>query len=153
MQVLKGSKALFRLEIDRYIGLRIFFQIFKHFTIIGYRFKKNKNPKPKKIQTFLLLLVTYTIIQSITSSEMCSLSIQTVSPNPILSISGWYLIWITDCPHSISKLFISDLCVHKHSFVFTECAFVSILMILHCYAYAKYNSNSNTVCNTDVVTC
>ncbi len=30
----------FRLEIDRYIGLPIFFPIFKHFTIIGY-VKKN----------------------------------------------------------------------------------------------------------------
>ncbi len=28
------------LEIDRYIGLPIFFPIFKHFTIIGYRFWK-----------------------------------------------------------------------------------------------------------------
>ncbi len=28
----------FIVEIDRYIGLPIFFQIFKHFTIIGYRF-------------------------------------------------------------------------------------------------------------------
>ncbi len=51
------------LEIDRYIGLPIFFPIFKHFTIIGYRFKK-KN-----------VFVTYTIIQSITSSEMCSLDL------------------------------------------------------------------------------
>ncbi len=31
------------LEIDRYIGLPIFFPIFKHFTIIGYRFCKKKN--------------------------------------------------------------------------------------------------------------
>ncbi len=46
------------LEIDLYIGL----PIFKHFTIIGYQFcKKNNNN------------FTYTIIQSITSSEMCSL--------------------------------------------------------------------------------
>jgi len=49
-------------EIDRYIGLPIFFQIFKHFTLIRYRFWKT---------TFFL--VTYTIIQSITSSEMFSL--------------------------------------------------------------------------------
>ncbi len=57
------------LEIDRYIGLPIFFSIFKHFTIIGYRLKKKKT-----IFFFLFfLLVTYTIIQSITSSEMCSL--------------------------------------------------------------------------------
>ncbi len=34
---------LFVLEIDRYIGLPIFFPIFKHFTIIGYRFCKKKN--------------------------------------------------------------------------------------------------------------
>ncbi len=27
----------FILEIDRYMGLPIFFTIFKHFTIIGYR--------------------------------------------------------------------------------------------------------------------
>ncbi len=77
--------------------------------------------------------------------------VQTVSPNPILCISGWNLIWITDCPHSISLLFISDLCVHKRSFVFTECALVSMVMPLRCYAYAKNNSNSNTDCNTDVV--
>ncbi len=49
--------SYFLLEIDRYLSI---------FTIIGYRFcKKNK--------TFFLLFVTYTIIQSITSSEMCSL--------------------------------------------------------------------------------
>ncbi len=77
--------------------------------------------------------------------------VQTVSPNPILCISGWNLIWITDCPHSVSQLFISNLCVHKRSFVFTECALVSMVMPLRCYAYAKNNSNSNTVCNTDVV--
>ncbi len=70
--------------------------------------------------------------------------VQTVSPNPILCISGWNLIWITDCPHSISQLSISDLCVHKRSFVFTECALVSMVMPLHCYVYAKNNSNSNT---------
>ncbi len=29
-------------EIDRYISLPIFFPIFKHFTIIGYRFGKKK---------------------------------------------------------------------------------------------------------------
>ncbi len=29
-------------ETDRYIGLPIFFPIFKHFTIIGYRFCKKK---------------------------------------------------------------------------------------------------------------
>ncbi len=31
------------LEIDRYIGLPIFLPIFKHFTIIGFRFCKKKN--------------------------------------------------------------------------------------------------------------
>ncbi len=77
--------------------------------------------------------------------------VQTVSPNPILCISGWNLIWITDFPHSVSQLFISDLCVHKHSFVFTECELVSIVMPLRCYVYAKSNSNSNAVCNADVV--
>ncbi len=46
------------LEIDRYIGL----PIFKHFNIIGYRLKKN-----------IYIFVTYTIILSITSSEMCFL--------------------------------------------------------------------------------
>ncbi len=64
-----------KLEIDRHIGLPIFFQIFEHFTIIGYRLCK-------KEKIFFLLLfyyyyynffVTYIIIQSITSSEMCSL--------------------------------------------------------------------------------
>ncbi len=49
-------------EIDRYIGL----PIFKHFTIIGYRFKK-------KTIFFIYFYLSYTIIQSITSSEMCSL--------------------------------------------------------------------------------
>ncbi len=44
----------------------ILFPIFKHFTIIGYWLKK-------KIIYIFFLLVTYTIIQSITSSEMCSL--------------------------------------------------------------------------------
>ncbi len=60
----KGSSNVqngtFFLEIDRYIGLPIFFPIFKHFTIIGLEF-------------FFFCHVTYTIIQSITSSEMCSL--------------------------------------------------------------------------------
>ncbi len=57
----KHAYSMFTLEIDRYIGLPIFFLIFKHFTIIGYRFWKNR------------FFVTYTIIQSITRSEMCSL--------------------------------------------------------------------------------
>ncbi len=34
---MKAGEGLL-LEIDRYIGLPIFFPIFKHFTIIGYRF-------------------------------------------------------------------------------------------------------------------
>ncbi len=34
-----------KLEIDRHIGLPIFFQIFEHFTIIGYRFCKKKKKK------------------------------------------------------------------------------------------------------------
>ncbi len=62
-----ASSQRIRLEIDRYIGLPIFFPIFKHFTIIGYRLKKNKKKK------HFFLFVTYTIIQSITSSEICSL--------------------------------------------------------------------------------
>ncbi len=41
-----------------------------------------------------------------------------------------------NCPYPI--------CVHKRSFVFTECALVSMVMPLCCYAYAKNNSNSNT---------
>ncbi len=61
-----STPALWRVEIDRYIGLPIFFPIFKHFTIIGYRFKKNKG--------YIYVIVTYRIIQSLTSSEMCSLS-------------------------------------------------------------------------------
>ncbi len=84
-------------------------------------------------------------------SSITWFKIETFSPNPILCISGWNLIWITDCPHSISQLSISDLCVHKRFFVFTECALVSMVMPLRCYAYAKNNSNSNTVCNTDVL--
>ncbi len=43
------------------------------------------------------------------------------------------------------------LCVHKRSFLFTECALVSVVMPLRCYAYAKNNSNSNTVCITNFV--
>ncbi len=61
-------------------------------------------------------------------------------PKSDLCISGWNMIWITDCPHSILQLFISDLWVHKR-FVsppfFTECALVSMVMPLPCYAYAK----------------
>ncbi len=60
-----STPALWRVEIDRYIGSPIFFPIFKHFTIIGYRFKKNKG--------YIYFFVTYRIIQSLTSSEMCSL--------------------------------------------------------------------------------
>ncbi len=41
--------------------------------------------------------------------------------------------------------------VDKRSFVFTECALVPMVMPLPCYAYAKNNSNSNTICNTDVL--
>ncbi len=58
------------LEIDQYIGLPIFSPIFKHFTIIGYRFWKKRYIS---FFFFFLFFVTYTIIQSITSSEMCSL--------------------------------------------------------------------------------
>ncbi len=36
------NKNVYRLEIDQYIGLPMFFPIFKHFTIIGYRLKKKK---------------------------------------------------------------------------------------------------------------
>ncbi len=38
----EGVVWLSKLEIDRYIGLPIFFPIFKHFTIIRYRFWKKK---------------------------------------------------------------------------------------------------------------
>ncbi len=48
------------LEIDRYIGLPIFFPIFKHFAIIGF---------VKKIYIYIFFF-TYIIIQSITSSEI-----------------------------------------------------------------------------------
>ncbi len=62
------------------------------------------------------------------NSDLCHFSlVQTVSPNPILCISGWNPIWITDCPHSILQLFISNLCVHEGSFVLTECALVSMV--------------------------
>ncbi len=66
-------------EIDRYIGLPIFFPIFKHFTIIGYRFCK----KNISVLMFFIIIIfffffffihtyihTYIIIQSITSSEI-----------------------------------------------------------------------------------
>ncbi len=56
-------------EIDRYISLPIFFPIFKHYTIIGYRFWK----KTITEIIYIYFFFTYTIIQSITSSEMCSL--------------------------------------------------------------------------------
>ncbi len=41
------------IEIDRYIGLPIFFPIFKHFTIIGYRFCK------KKISFFIIIIIIF----------------------------------------------------------------------------------------------
>ncbi len=53
------NERLTDISVDRYIGVPIFFPIFKHFAIIGYR--------------FWIFFVIYTIIQSITSSEMCSL--------------------------------------------------------------------------------
>ncbi len=98
---------------------------------------------------YLVSMLTSSIATRSTLPLLLSF-VQTVSPNPILCISGWNLIWITDCPHSILQLSLSDLCVHKRSFVFTECALVSMVMPLH-YAYAKNNSNSNTVCNKDVL--
>ncbi len=98
---------------------------------------------------YLVSMLTSSIATRSTLPLLLSF-VQTVSPNPILCISGWNLIWITDCPHSILQLSLSDLCVHKRSFVFTECALVSMVMSLR-YAYAKNNSNSNTVCNTDVL--
>ncbi len=52
------------LEIDRYIGLPIYFPIFKHFTIIGFE---------KNYYIFFYFYLSHTIIQSITNSEMCSL--------------------------------------------------------------------------------
>ncbi len=55
------------LEIDRYIGLPIFFPIFKHFTIIGYRFCKKKI---SVLNIIIIIFFTYIIIQSITSSEI-----------------------------------------------------------------------------------
>ncbi len=48
------------IEIDRYIGLPIFFPIFKHFTIIQISVLKKKR-------------YIYIFFQDITSSEMCSL--------------------------------------------------------------------------------
>ncbi len=53
-----------RLEIDRYIGLPIFFPIFKHFTIIGYRFWKKKISVLNFFFFFFFFVVTYIIIQS-----------------------------------------------------------------------------------------
>ncbi len=72
------SRVKFFLEIDRYIGLPIFFPIFKHFTIIGLNIY---------IYFFLLLFVTYTIIQSITSSEMCSLYLTHPSAHTLGAVS------------------------------------------------------------------
>ncbi len=90
---------------------------------------------------YLVSMLTSSIATRSTLPLLLSF-VQTVSPNPILCISGWNLIWITDCPHSILQLSLSDLCVHKRSFVFTECALVSMVMPLR-YAYAKNNRNSN----------
>ncbi len=69
------SLSRHRLEIDRYIGWPIFFPIFKHFTIIAYRlWKKTVTDIYIYIYIYIFFkLVTYTIIQIITSSEMCSL--------------------------------------------------------------------------------
>ncbi len=61
--ILGGGGGLKKLEIDQYIGLPIFFPIFKHFTIIGYRFCKKK-------YIYIYFFFTYIIIQSITSSEI-----------------------------------------------------------------------------------
>ncbi len=60
-------KCVDKKNIYRYIGLPIFFPIFKHFTIVGYRFWK------KTITDIYFIFICHTIIQSITSSEMCSL--------------------------------------------------------------------------------
>ncbi len=67
------------IEIDRYIRLPIFFPIFKHFTIIGYRFWKN-------LYIYIFFFVTYIIIQSITSSEMCSLYLTHPSTHTLGSV-------------------------------------------------------------------
>ncbi len=45
------------LEIDRYIGLTIFFPIFKHFTIIGY---KKKNRYIKTFNFFFFFYLSHT---------------------------------------------------------------------------------------------
>ncbi len=55
------AHILYFVEIDRYIGLPIFFPIFKHFTIIGF--------EKKKISVLnyyfcFFFVVTYIIIQS-----------------------------------------------------------------------------------------
>ncbi len=39
---LYDSQDELKIEIDRYIGLPIFFPIFKHFTIIGFVKKKDR---------------------------------------------------------------------------------------------------------------
>ncbi len=52
------SKALW-VEIDRYIGLPIFSPIFKHFTIIGYRFKKKKSQLRNAIKYDVLFVIAY----------------------------------------------------------------------------------------------
>ncbi len=85
-----------KLEIDRHIGLPIFFQIFEHFTIIRYRFCKKENIYIYIfffINFLFLLFVTYIIIQSITSSEMCSLYLTHSSTHTWssghCSLSGW----------------------------------------------------------------
>ncbi len=69
----QNSVCASRLEIDRYIGLPIFFPIFKHFTIIGYRFCKKNDNRYSVLMFFFFFFFfihTYIIIQSITSSEI-----------------------------------------------------------------------------------
>ncbi len=68
------------LEIDRYIGLPIFFPIFKQFYHNRLSVKKKKN-----------VFVTYTIIQSITSSEMCSLDLTHPSAHTLGAVGTVHL--------------------------------------------------------------
>ncbi len=108
---------------------------FKHCTLKPRNFKPLKcNQRQKRTHftrdCFTVLSERHAQVKTVLISL-----VQTVSPNQILCISGWNLIWITDCPHS----------------VFTECALVSMVMPLRCYTSAKNNNNSNTICNTAVV--
>ncbi len=85
-------------EIDRYIGLPIFFPIFKHFTIIGYRFWKKKISVLNFFFFFCRHIHNYTE-QAITSSEICSLHLTHPSVHTLGAV-GTHTPGAVDTVHS-----------------------------------------------------